>query len=94
MVSVVNMREDIGLYVLLFFPFFCAVFIYAMNRIFALRQHTNIPVVQATRTVEPTHTVETIHSVEPLQVAQPFQGAIDTTEPIQVAELLPTSSDI
>lgn len=82
------MREDIGLYLLLFFPFFCAVFIYGMNRIFAMRQHTILHFVQATRTLEPTHTVETIHSVEPLQVAQPFQGAIDTTEPIQVAELL------
>ncbi len=91
------MREEIGLYILLFFPFFCAVFIYVMNRIFRLQHHPVLRIVQATRTVEPvepSHTVEAIHSVEPLQVAEPFQGSFDATEPIQVAEILPTSSDI
>jgi len=82
------MREDIGLYLLLFFPLFCAMFIYVMNRLFRLHPHPMIEVVHPTRIVEPTHTVEPIHSVEPLQVAEPFQGSIDSTEPIQVAEIL------
>ena len=78
------MEEQVGLYLLLFFPFFCATFLFIMNRIFYRQRLLSIQ----THRVQ----VERIYSVEPLQVAEPFQGTLDPGETIQVAEILPLES--
>ena len=94
-------EEQVGLYLLLFFPFFCATFLFIMNRIFyrqrllSIQTHRvqveRIHSVESSYSTEPIQ-VERIYSTEPLQVAEPFQGTLDPGETIQVAEILPLES--
>ena len=81
------MDEQVGLYLLLFFPFFCAIFLFVMNRIFYRQRLLSFHTHRVERNYSERNDSERTYSVESSYLTEPVQvERIYSVEPLHVAE--------